>query len=404
MRTKSICKTLKRSLILLLVLISSIFFAFPSPVYAASLEVTFESDPLFPSTIIWYPGLSVTKSVTVKNNGDKTEKIAVEAFNESETGGLASVIEFKVSEGGVEVYNSAKTLRNFFDEGVIQLSELGAGETTTYDLTATLKATAGNEYQGKKAKFDFRIGSWEEVVGGEGVVSPEVTIGPVTAPVCTAAVPPAPTLISAIPVGEDGVALTWTPVSPVTHYLIAYGLVSKNYIYGNPNVGNVTSFTVWGLSPGITYYFAVKGVNDCMPGPFSNELSARIVLVPGLPPGFVPIGEIGVRGEATAAAIPEVAGITTPSAELIGKPVCFWWWVILILEGVILVFYYWSIRKEKGRTWFIFPIALGIVAFLAHEFAHRFYIPSRFCPWFWLGDLLAVVVTTLLYFSRLRET
>jgi len=399
----------KIKLLASLIIVFAFSFLLVPQVLAADLEVTFESDPLFPSTIIWYPGLSETRKITVKNNTGGTEKIAIEAINESETGNLASVLEFKVLEGGVERYNSSKTLRNFFDDGIVQLSDLGGGGSTSYDFTVAFKSTAGNEYQGKEAKFDFRIGSWEEVVGGGGVVSPQAVVGPVAAPVCTAVAPPAPTLLSAIPVGEEGVALTWTAVSPVTHYLVAYGLTSGSYIYGNPDVGNVTSFTVSGLSVGTTYYFAVKGINDCMPGPFSNELSSPGGLVLGAvtaspPPGFVPLGEIGVRGEATEAAMPEVAGIATPSAELVGKPVCFWWWVILILETAFLLLYYWSIRKERKRLWFVFPVALGIVVFFAHEFAHRFYAPSRFCPWFWLGDLLVLVVTTLFYFAHWRKT
>jgi hypothetical protein len=88
--------------------------------------------------------------------------------------------------------------------------------------------------------------------------------GPPTAPVCTAAKPPAPTLISVVRSGTTA-QLTWSAVTPVTNYAIFYGLEPGKYIYGVPNTGNVTSYVVGSLQPGVKYYFAVRAVNDCMP-------------------------------------------------------------------------------------------------------------------------------------------
>lgn len=85
----------------------------------------------------------------------------------------------------------------------------------------------------------------------------------------------APTLVSAVASGTT-VTLTWSPApDPVSYYLVAYGTSPGNYIYGNSNVGgrDTRSYTVGGLNPDTTYYFAVKAVNGCTPGPFSNELS-----------------------------------------------------------------------------------------------------------------------------------
>lgn len=84
-------------------------------------------------------------------------------------------------------------------------------------------------------------------------------------------------LTSAVANSSNQITLTWTDASnPVSLYLIAYGISAGQYIYGNPNVGRqgTTSYTVGSLSVGTKYYFAVKAVNGCKPGSFSNELSA----------------------------------------------------------------------------------------------------------------------------------
>lgn len=85
-----------------------------------------------------------------------------------------------------------------------------------------------------------------------------------------------PQLVSAVAIGSNKIALTWTSAAnPVNHYLVSYGLTSGQYIYGNPNVGGqgTTSYTIGSLSPGKKYYFIVQAVNGCTPGNFSNEIS-----------------------------------------------------------------------------------------------------------------------------------
>jgi hypothetical protein len=95
---------------------------------------------------------------------------------------------------------------------------------------------------------------------------------------CTDSAPgSAPKLASAVANGTSQITLTWTAATnPVTYYLLAYGLTSGQYIYGNPNIGghDTTSYTVSNLAKGTTYYFVVKAVNICNPSNFSNEISA----------------------------------------------------------------------------------------------------------------------------------
>lgn len=87
----------------------------------------------------------------------------------------------------------------------------------------------------------------------------------------------APQLTSAIATGSQQITLTWTQAAdPVSYYLIAYGITSGKYIYGNSNVGGrgTSSYTVDNLAKGTTYYFVVRAGNGCAPGGFSKELSA----------------------------------------------------------------------------------------------------------------------------------
>ena len=109
----------------------------------------------------------------------------------------------------------------------------------------------------------------------------------------------APTLLSAS-AGTNSVTLTWSKaLDPATYYLATYSTISGSQQYGNPNVGghDTTSYTVRGLSGGITYYFKVRAGNGCMPGDFSNELPATPGggFISGPAQGFAP-GAPGVPG------------------------------------------------------------------------------------------------------------
>ena|SRR3989338_8126621 len=72
------------------------------------------------------------------------------------------------------------------------------------------------------------------------------------------------------------VRLNWLKAERADRYTVAFGVSSGNYIYGAANVGNTDHFDVRFLTPGKRYYFAVKGANDCMPGPWSREWSVLV--------------------------------------------------------------------------------------------------------------------------------
>ncbi len=103
-----------------------------------------------------------------------------------------------------------------------------------------------------------------------------------TAPQCTAEKPNRPVLYEPnhplLPRSNKAgeIILKWLPVASANKYLIAYGVSPRNYIYGAPDVGNVDQYTVRGLTPGQTYYFSVKAINDCMPSDYSNEWGVKV--------------------------------------------------------------------------------------------------------------------------------
>ncbi|PJE67535.1 hypothetical protein COU95_01905 [Candidatus Shapirobacteria bacterium CG10_big_fil_rev_8_21_14_0_10_40_9] len=170
----------------------------------------------------------------------------------------------------------------------------------------------------------------------------------VSAPVCTDTKPGIPTGFTAVAgpgVGE--VTLSWTsPGIPYTYFLIAYNDSSSwPPKWGNPDVGNVNTFTVSGLGSG-TYWFWLRAGNGCMPGDFVGPVSSGVITgLPGAPavaPGFLP----GVLGEATPSA--ELEGepgeaLATDEGEVAGvetKPFKFWWLFLLLIFPLGLYLYF----------------------------------------------------------------
>ena len=85
-------------------------------------------------------------------------------------------------------------------------------------------------------------------------------------------VPSAPILNTAT-FDNAQVALVWSISTGATGYYVQYGTSSGSY--GTPvNVGNVTNYTVSGLTNGTKYYFVVTATNAGGTSPNSNELNA----------------------------------------------------------------------------------------------------------------------------------
>lgn len=150
------------SLLFLFFILSSLFVI--RPVFAVietsgDLQVTFDK-PMFPDTTVWYPGLAITKSFSVKNLGVKTHTASLKAENTSQTGNFGDNLYIRVDEGTTNRYGGAKdkTIKNFWDNGETNLSDIRSGNTKSYTVTISMPETLDNEFQGKKTKFDLGIG------------------------------------------------------------------------------------------------------------------------------------------------------------------------------------------------------------------------------------------------------
>ncbi len=226
--------------------------------------------------------------------------------------------------------------------------------------------------------------------------------GSVSAPVCNDPVPGSTPTITSISQGTNSLTITWTPASnPVSYYLVAYGTQPGDYTFGDPNVGNVTSFTIQGLSGGTTYYVVVRAVNGCKPGDLSNEVSATpdggIINTPAL--GFNPL----VLGATSSASL---AKDITAGIQACGQ--CLWWPIILA-DIAALLLYYLLVRKQPFKISRLFVgAAISIVAYIVFLILNKgkvcpdgsiyLFFLSIPCRYFWALD--GVVYILISWFTR----
>lgn len=83
-------------------------------------------------------------------------------------------------------------------------------------------------------------------------------------------------LTGGVEAGEVGLA--WDPpASEHGGFILSYGLQSDGYDV-HEDVGNTTTYTIYNLDPGQTYYFAVKAYDPSRnsESPYSNQVSVTL--------------------------------------------------------------------------------------------------------------------------------
>ncbi len=395
------------------VFVASLFLS--STVLATDLTVTCDessctsspsSGPVFNESNM-LPLDTITRTVKVENTSGNSLNFATEvvdaAFSDT-TPPLSGILTVTITEQeSVSVVYGPETIEQWKTDGFVILSSVPGGGERNYDFTITM-ANVGNDYQGKTLIFDLNLGFDAFPPSSSPTPTPILggtVLGAVGASVCTATVPTSAPVLSAYASSVNTVVLTWTPVSPITHYTIHYGTSSGSYIYGAPDVGNITSFAVSALSGGTTYYFQIRGVNDCMPGPWSNEVNATsfgVVLPPGPAPGFTE-GVLGIEKEEEAKGLKE---------EVLGEEVCadeyYVWWLPLVVQTILTLGYLCFIKKRKEETkrWWLVPILLATLSQVIHGILSCNCATGEWCPRYWLFNLAVLIISILICYFFLR--
>jgi hypothetical protein len=377
-------------------------FVFPLPVLAGNdltitctpADVCTKSTdlPLFSETSI-FPGYSVQQILTVVSQRTDNCQLSFKIVDKSQPAGiLADKINVEVISASQTWYSGS--LEDLFSSLSSQdLGILSPGSTQNYVWTAAFDSSAGNEYQSLISVFDLNLNLSCEAIA----ITPTLTPIPgggqdAAAPVCTDPAPAAPTNFYTQRHPNGSVTLYWTHTSsPHTGYLIAYGTTPGIYLYGHPDVGNVSRYTVGSLTYGAQYCFYVRSLNGCMPGLATEERcvnpGSAIIATTTPPVGFQP-GVLGTE-------------VTTPSevSGLIGGVTAqvypHSWLPILYLPALIVFF----IRRHRLS---FFYLLLPIVAYLIDNYllhSRDCLIYPLYCRYFsWLN--LTVFILGLFYLSR----
>jgi hypothetical protein len=390
----------------------------PSLVWAVDLSVTCDGSScnvtpggqaaLFSENNI-LPGQSFTRKITAVNNGPDNCNLLLDTKNEIDVDNFTPVLFTVIKDGGSDLYgirdgtkaSSVKNLDDVFSAGWISLGSVGVGGTRIYDWTITMNPLAGNEYQARETTFDFDINFSCGVPSNPS--NPGSPSNP-SAPTCSDATPGAPTNLVAIPGTVGQVILSWSPPSagPYTYFLVAYSdSPSWPPKWGNPNVGNVTNYTVSGLGTG-SYWFWVRSGNGCQPGPYIGPVAITIAGISGVvgpAEGFLP-GVLGEQENLNTVAATQAAEVREVKGAAICK--CFWWPILLL--GILAEIVYLILGKVLHKKNGIFPLAIALITFAA------FWYFNRNCPWilwpcrwFWLLDLIIYLLTVGIAKKFLRE-
>jgi hypothetical protein len=373
----------------------------------------------------WLPGASVTQRLRITNSATQNGYSAIQVQNYTETKNVGQVISIEVHKGtpsGPIIY-AANSLQTFRNDGYFTLEPLFSGQTQDYYFISTMYLTAANQYQGSMVKFDLRTGleltsTPPPSGGGGGGDNGGGSSGGGTPPTCTANPPSSAPVVSITNIGTNTVTLSWSPVSPVTHYALVFIRNSDGAQYGAPNIGNVTTYTINQISGGANYTFQVFGVNDCAPGPRSNSSRSRVIPGPFL--GGRPVGQgeevLGVSTEpsATPSATPSPSP-TTAAGQVLGETTCIDWyryipWILLVVQALFILFWEWRLKDDDHPTKHLIALITTIVSIVIFYLVRHCDCYGEWswlawlCKWYWLVSIILTLLIKGFSYAFLDES
>ncbi|MBD3279446.1 MAG: hypothetical protein GF390_01915 [Candidatus Pacebacteria bacterium] len=379
-----------------------------------SCSINPPSTPLY-QEVGWMPGSTANQYIRMANTAGQDGYAAIEVTNYQELKSLGEVIEIEIRRGspvGTVIYGGV-TLHQFRDDGYFTFDTLDDGETTDYFVIAHMPYDAGNAYQASRVEFDLNMGLELAPIppdsgGGDGTGDTDDDDGDL----CTASAPAEAPALSVSNPTDNTVTLTWTAVSPVTHYALVFTRDSDGAQYGSTNIGNVTSYTVTNLSGGESYSFQVFGINDCMPGPRSNTATIGTVSGAPLPPEVRPLGPggevLGVETEAETEPTPSpepTAGLSAAAGQVAGvESSCgplklYIPWILLVLQAIVIFATDYYYRRDSKYTKHVLAGLATVVSIVLFYWLRECQcyagggLLAWLCQWYWL---VSIVITALL--------
>lgn len=106
---------------------------------------------------------------------------------------------------------------------------------------------------------------------------------------------------------------------------------------------------------------------------------------------------------------PSVEGIiASPSPQVKGeKTECLWWnypwWLPLVIQALLTWIYYYWLKNKKVTAWWLPPVLIVLLSQLIHEILGCWCTESRWCPWYWLFNLIIFISLTSYYYYRRKK-
>lgn len=107
--------------------------------------------------------------------------------------------------------------------------------------------------------------------------------------------------------------------------------------------------------------------------------------------------------------LPSVEGIiASPSPQVKGeKTECLWWnypwWLPLVIQALLTWIYYYWLKNKKVTAWWLPPVLMALLSQLIHEILGCWCTDSKWCPWYWLFNLIIFICLTSYYYYRRKK-
>ncbi|OGK62350.1 hypothetical protein A2334_03015 [Candidatus Roizmanbacteria bacterium RIFOXYB2_FULL_38_10] len=359
----------------------------------------------FPSSEVWYPGKTMTKTVQITNASGTSQKVGADSSNEVTNGNLDHVMHLTITRSDSSQAWSG-LLSSFYANGETELlTSLGNGSSETFAFTVSMDLDAGNEYQNTSTKFDLSIGFLDQPIGKTSSLYTS----------CTNSNFDAIMELKDNGVVQSGVKVKFTYKGSVQEVntgsdgkaVAGYSYSTDDEVKAEPDNGYP--------SQTVTIRYA-----DCQQQSSASSSSAQSSSsapsggVLGLFTTFfggpaVPAGE--VAGETTITSTPAPTLSPPETREQIGEVKgietcnCLWWQILLV-EGILASLYYFLVAKNiNNRKHNLMGLAGVIATFLVFRlinkcFTYSFFVfantSSFFCRYFIVLDLMIIVSITLI--------